>query len=218
MEHKTQGPRLALLCALFAAVALPLPALADVEVLGLFKNAALLKKDGEQKLLRVGQEWQGIELLEASSKEAVARVNGETMTLNVSTKISTNFAEPKTQQVIIRKNNSRQYITTARINGRAVKVLVDTGANIVAINSGTAATLGVDTTNAPVSRVSTASGIVNAYSVLLRRVDVGGIEIEHVQASILEGKFPDIVLLGTSYLQHVNMQEQDGVLMLTSKY
>ncbi|MEM0954550.1 MAG: retropepsin-like aspartic protease [Pseudomonadota bacterium] len=204
--------------ALALLLVLPVSALAEVEVLGLFKNAALLKKDGQQKLLRVGQEWQGIELLEASSEQATARVNGETMTLLVSTKVSTNFAEPKNRQVVIRKNNSRQYITTARINGRTVKVLVDTGANIVAINSGTAATLGVDTTNAPVSRVSTASGIVNAYSVLLRRVDVGGIEIEHVQASILDGDFPDIVLLGTSYLQHVHMQERDGVLMLTSKY
>ena len=35
-------------------------ACADVEVLGLFKGAALLQMDGQQKLLKEGQTWQGV--------------------------------------------------------------------------------------------------------------------------------------------------------------
>jgi aspartyl protease family protein len=193
-------------------------ALADVEVLGLFKDAALLKKDGQQKLLRAGQSWNGITLKAADSKAAVAEINGETVTLGVSTRISTNYAQPKARQVMIPRNSARQYITTATINGRALQVLVDTGANIVAMNAATARRLGVDTEDAPVSTVTTASGKVSAWSVLLDSVDVGGIKIDRVQASVLEGGYPDMVLLGTTYLEHVHMQERDGVLMLTSKY
>ncbi len=199
-------------------LALSPAALADVEVLGLFKGAALLKLDGEQKLLKVGQKWNGIVLLSANSKEALADVNGERMTLTVSSRISTNFAVPENRQVIIRKNSNRQYITTAKINGRGTQVLVDTGANIVAMNSGAARALGVDLSKAIPSRVSTASGITNAYSVMLQSVDVGGIEIRHVQASVIEGSFPEMVLLGVSFLQHVELEEKNGVLTLTAKF
>ncbi len=53
---------------------------------------------------------------------------------------------------------------------------------------------------------------------MLESVDVGGIHVPHVQASVIEGAFPEMVLLGVSYLQHVDMQEKDGILSLTAKY
>ena len=191
---------------------------AEVEVLGLFKGAALLQKDGEQKMLKVGEQWQGIVLLSASSREALAEINGERVTLTVSRHITTHFVRPPVQQVIIRKNANRQYITTASINGRGTRVLVDSGANIVAMNSHTARALGVDISKGTPSQVGTASGVVAAHSVVLQSVDVGGIKIQHVQASVIEGDFPEMVLLGVSYLQHVEMREKDGVLTLTAKY
>ncbi len=193
-------------------------ALAELEVLGLFKGAALLKVDGEQKLVKVGQRWKGVSLLSANSREALADVNGERMTLTVSTRIGTSFVKPDTRTVRIRKNTNRQYITRATINGRGTTVLVDTGANIVAMNANTARALGVDFEDAPRSSVSTASGVVGAWSVLLDSVDVGGITVPHVQASVIEGSFPEMVLLGVSYLQHVELQEKDGILVLTSKF
>jgi aspartyl protease family protein len=193
-------------------------ALADLEVLGLFKNAALIKVDGEQKLLKVGQQWKGVALLRATSKEALADVNGERMTLTVSTRIGSNFVKPEARTVRIRKNSNRQYITTARINGRGTQVLVDTGANIVAMNAITARALGVKYEDAPRSQVATASGIVGAWSVILDSVDVGGITVPHVQASVIEGAFPEMVLLGVSYLQHVDLQEKNGILVLTGKF
>ncbi len=191
---------------------------ADIEVLGLFKGAALLKVDGEQKLLKVGQQWKGVALLKADSREALADVNGERMTLNVSTRISSNFVKPGARTVRIRKNSNRQYITNATINGRGTQVLVDTGANIVAMNANTARALGVKFEDAPRSQVATASGIVGAWSVMLESVDVGGIHVPHVQASVIEGSFPEMVLLGVSYLQHVELREKDGILMLTGKF
>ena len=208
------------LFALIAALWLSPLALAqqDIRVLGLFKGAALLKVDGKQKLLKVGQEWKGIALLEANSKAAVADVNGERMTLTLSTHISSNYAQPTGTTVRIPKNDNRQYITTAKINGRGTKVLVDTGANIVAINSNTARALGVDYSKGIPGKVQTASGVVTAYSVMLDSVDVGGINVPRVQASILEGPYPEMVLLGMSYLQHVELSEKNGILMLVRKF
>lgn len=191
---------------------------AEIEVLGLFKGAALLKIDGEQKLLKVGQAWRDVILLEANSREALADIGGEPVRLTVSKRIDSNFTVPESRQVIIRKNDNRQYITTAEINGRRTSVLVDTGANIVAMNSGTARAMGVSYEEGVPSRVATASGVVNAWTVTLDSVDVGGIRINHVQASVLQGAFPEVVLLGMSYLQHVELKERDGILSLTGKY
>ncbi len=203
-----------LLCLLVAS---PL-GLVDVEVKGLFKGAALISVNGQQKLLKVGQEFQGVTLLEANSREAVAEIDGERMTLTVSSRIHTNFKDPTSRTVRIRRNAQQQYITTADINGRRTTVLVDTGANIVAMNMGDAKLLGVDLPDQPNGRVATASGVVAGYTVFLESVDVGGIKIRNVQASVLDGAFPEEILLGMSYLRHVKMEEDNGVLMLTGKY
>jgi aspartyl protease family protein len=202
---------------LFLFLPAHLPA-AEIEVLGLFKGAALLKLDGERKLLKVGQVWRDVTLIEANSREALADVGGRRVRLTVSKRISSNYTVPESRQVLIRKNDHRQYITTAEINGRRTAVLVDTGANIVAMNSDTARAIGVSYEAGVPSRVATASGVVDAWTVTLDSVDVGGIRINHVQASVLQGAFPEVVLLGMSYLQHVELQERDGILSLTSKY
>jgi len=191
---------------------------ADIVVLGLFKGAALIKADGQQKLLKVGQTWRGVTLIEANAKEGVADYNGERITLKVSGHISTNYAKPATRQVVIRKNENHQYITTASINGRSTQVLVDTGANIVAMNSAQARALGVDISKGERSQVTTASGQAYAHRVMLDTVNVGGIEVPHIQATVIDGNHPEMVLLGVSFLQHVQMTEKDGILMLTSKF
>ena len=47
---------------------------------------------------------------------------------------------------------------------------------------------------------------------------IGGIAVNNVEGMVLEGKFPEKVLLGMSYLRHVEMSEKGGVLMLLQKY
>ena len=98
------------------------------------------------------------------------------------------------------------------------RALIDTGANMIAMSSQAARTLGVKYEDGIPSRVRTASGVVNAYQVILGSVDVGGIRVNHVQGSVLEGAFPEVVLLGISWLQHVEMSEKDGILMLVGKF
>jgi aspartyl protease family protein len=203
---------------LLCLLALTPPALADVEVKGLFKNAALLAIDGEQKLVKAGQTWKGVTVVEANSREVIVSLGGERQTLTVSSRIHTNFEDPATRTVRIPKNANAQYITNAEINGRRSPVLVDTGANIIAMNMIDAARLGVSLPDQPNGRVATASGMVAGYTVFLDSVDVGGIKVHNVQATVLSGNFPQTILLGMSYLRHVKMEESDGILLLTSKY
>ena len=191
---------------------------ADVEVLGLFKDAAYLKVGGEEKLVKVGTSFAGVHVIEADARKARITYQGREQTVTVSQRISASYSEAPRKQVLIRTNRNHQYVTRAEINGRSTEVLVDTGANIMAMNSGTAAALGVQYRDAQPHQVSTASGQVWAFPVVLDSVSLGGIKINRVKATVIEGDFPSQVLLGMSYLRHVEISENSGVLMLLQKY
>ena len=186
-----------------------------VEVEALFTSAAVLKIDGDRKMLKAGQSYKGVTLLAAHSRTATLEVDGEIVELGTSRRIGTRYEAMKSQVVDIPRDAMLQYQTSASINGRTVQVLVDTGANVVALNSRHAQSLGVDYSAGIPGRVQTASGSVNAWVVTLQSVDVGGIRVDNVRASVVEGDYPSTILLGMTYLQHVRMQEVDGVLSLS---
>lgn len=189
-----------------------------VEVHGLLKGAAILGVNGQTKLIRVGGSLDGVTLVQASSQSATVEINGESFELTMSTRISSSYEVPDTREVVIQRNEKMQYQTNASLNGRQMTVLVDTGANIVAMNQSHATEIGLPPGAGEASQVETASGMINARIIMLKSVDVGGIRVENVQASVLEGKFPTNILLGMTYLRHVSMSEAGGVLSLSAVY
>ncbi len=90
--------------------------------------------------------------------------------------------------------------------------------NVVAMNSGHAASLGIDFRAGTPAQVETASGVVEAWVVALQSVDVGGIRVDNVRATVVEGTHPTTILLGMTYLQHVQMNEKNGILLLSRDY
>jgi aspartyl protease family protein len=186
-----------------------------LEVEALFTDAAVLKIDGERKMLKAGQSYGGVTLVAAYSRTVTLEVDGETLVLGLSRHIGTHYEAVEPQVVSIVRDDMLQYQTSATINGRRMAVLVDTGANVVALNSDHARALGVDYTTGTPTRVETASGTVGARRVTLRSVNVGGIQVDNVEATVVEGEFPSTILLGMTYLRHVKIQESNGVLSLS---
>ena len=178
-------------------------------------NAAVLKVDGERKMLRAGQTFQGVTLVSAREKSATIKVGGETRTIGMSQHIGSSYEPAQETRVTILRDKRMQYLTNVALNGRTVLALVDTGASSVALSGNQAKAIGIEYYGGKPIRVSTASGIVDGFKVTLRSVAVGGITVENVQATITEGDFPDIVLLGMSYLRYVKMEEENGVLSLS---
>jgi aspartyl protease family protein len=205
-------------------VALLLTALAgsvaavDLEVQGLFSNAAMLKIDGQSRLLKAGQSFGGVTLLASDSKSALVQIDGEERRVTMSTRVTTRYVAAPVREVRIPRNSRLQYVTSAQINGRQVEVMVDTGANIVALSKAHAARLGLDYEQGERGRVRTANGEADAWRVSLDSVEVGGIRVNNVAASVIEGEGSELVLLGMSYLQHVKLEESEGVLTLSRKY
>lgn len=190
----------------------------EVDVLGLFSDAAVLSIDGRRQLLRNGeQSEEGVTLIRADSREAVVEYQGERLTLQLSDKVSSRFERPAKTTVSIPLNDRGQYVTHGSVNGRPVRMLVDTGATIVAMNARTARELGVDFTKGEPAEATTAGGVIHSWQVTLDSVEVGEIRIGNVPAAVLEGDYPQDILLGMTFLRNVEITERAGLLMLTNK-
>lgn len=189
----------------------------EIEVVGLFKNAALVRIDGERKLLKRGiVSSEGVELIQADSRGATVVYNDERIELALSGKISTAFEQPTSSMVqIVGRNN--QFKTSGSINGRSVGFLIDTGATVVAMNKNHAISLGIEYEKGRVARVETAGGVISAYQVFVDSITVGDIKASNVEVAILEGDHPSDILLGMSFLQHVEIQKSEGLMTLVSK-
>lgn len=191
---------------------------ADIQVKALFERSAYLQIDGQQKLLREGQSFGSVKLLSATPERAIIEWNGERQELTLSARISANYKQSEAKEVILHRNKQLKYLTTIQINGRQITALLDTGANLMAMSAGHARQLGIDYQRGEKAVVSTASGRALAYRLQLKSVAVGAIVAHHVPAVVIEGHYPEQVLLGMSYLEHVDMQEKDNILTLRARY
>ena len=213
---KISGLCTALLLFAFSA---PLFAAPEIIASGLFKDKALLTIDGKPRLLRLGASSpEGVKLLSSNSQQASILVEGQTLTLHLSERISTAFKKPKFSEVKIPRSSNGHYFTAGAINGRPAKFMVDTGATAIAMNINEARRLGIDLRQAKAGRSSTAGGMVETFRVVLDKVSVGSVTLHRIPASVVNGDFPEQILLGNSFLSKVEMTEQSGVLVFRKKY
>lgn len=206
------------LVATLLAVPLALHAAPAVEALALMRDQAILRIDGQQRTLRVGDSHGGVRLVAADPRQALLEIDGQRRAIGLSERIAGSFAARDRRTVTINRTLNRQYRTPVEVNGRTLVALVDTGANVVALNSRHAATLGIDfrRTGAP-GRTETASGVRPSWVVQLDSIAVEGLVARNVRAVVIEGDFPTTLLLGMSYLEHVELREANGVMTLTEK-
>ncbi|WP_292047380.1 retropepsin-like aspartic protease family protein [Brevundimonas sp. UBA5718] len=105
------------------------------------------------------------------------------------------------------KADDGHYWAHARIDGRAVRVLVDTGASVVVLTRADARRLGVQPEPASFTgRIQTASGMVRAAPVRLNTVSVAGARVDQVEALVVEQGL-EYSLLGMSYLGRLSAFE-----------
>ncbi|MBC9252340.1 aspartyl protease [Pseudomonas alcaligenes] len=213
--------RLELLCAsLLLATAPALRAETQVQVVGLFPNAAVLLVEGQRKLVKAGQTGPGgVKVLSADSKGAVLLVDGVQRNYGLSREYNQGgMATPQKTQASITQGTGGHYWVAGSIDGHPVQFLVDTGATTVAMNEAQARRLGIDyrVQGSPMV-AGTAGGNVRGWRIHLDSVKVAGLEVLGVDAAVLEGDSPAEVLLGMSFLSRVRWREDNGVLQLESK-
>ncbi|OYZ04542.1 MAG: aspartyl protease, partial [Methylophilales bacterium 16-45-7] len=104
------------------------------------------------------------------------------------------------------------------VNGASLKYVVDTGATAVAFNSADAKRANIDYLKGEKSVASTANGQVVAYRVKINTLRIGSIVLNNVDAAVIEGGFPEVVLLGMTALNRLEMKRDNTVMTLTKKY
>ena len=201
--------------ALLSGIAL---ALDQVTVTGLFKDRAILDLDGTTRILSTGMTSpEGVRLISANSREAVLEINGVTRSYALGEHIRGQYTPAAAgASITIAPDAQGMYQVAGSINGFQVSFLVDTGATFISLNRPTARRIGLNyKLDGTQSRSTTASGVVSVWLVKLDRVRIGDIELHDVPASVHDADFPDVTLLGNSFLQRLHLDRQGPLLKLT---
>ena len=192
----------------------------DIDVVGLFPGKAVVRIDnGAPRTLSAGQiTAEGVRLLRADSSEAEFEVAGKRQVLGMGRGRFGGATSNDNPSVTLYADRRGHFVSDGAINGVSVRFLVDTGASSVAINSRDAARIGLDYRNAPRFVASTANGVVEVRGVKLDRVQIGGITLTNVEAVVHDGDSPEIVLIGMSVLNRLEMKRDGGMMTLVKRY
>ncbi len=207
-----------LLRLLFLLLLFPTNLYADtaVKFIGQFGDKAVIGVDGKRRILRVGEtSREGVKLLSVESDQAVILFNGKKQTLVFSQRTGSTYKARDHTEVKVSVDAYGGFRTPGSINGHLVSFLIDTGASSVAMNETVARKLGIDFRySGTPSTVTTASGVVSAYSIKLASVKVGEIELRNIRATVLEGGYPVEVLLGMSFLSRLELERKGNLITL----
>jgi len=216
-QYRKIVPSLLLILATASALAVE-----KIQVLGLFKDKAVVVIDGKRRVLRAGGvSPEGVVLVSSDAEGAVMEVDGERKRYTLGAHISNTFARPAQGPTTrVYRTPEGMYQTGGSINGYPVDFLVDTGATLIAMNRTQARRLGIDyEAKGEPGMSSTASGEVRTYYVTLKQVKVGAIELRDVEAAVIDkDAFPADILLGNSFLNRLHMQRSSDFLELRKKY
>jgi aspartyl protease family protein len=119
------------------------------------------------------------------------------------------------RNVVLTKGHNGHFQVDARVDGRRVEFLVDTGASHIALRQREAARLGIHPRLSDFTvRVNTANGVTKAALVQLRSVEVGDIVVRDVPAIVHADEGLSVNLLGMSFLSKVRWTHERGKLVL----
>ncbi len=188
----------------------------SVSLVGSFGDKALLVIDGAApKALAAGQSQHGVKVERVDDGSALVSVGGQQQVLRVGSS-PVNLAGKGAATAVLQALPNGQFVTEGRINGKLVRMMVDTGATMVSLSRSQAIQLGLSLQGGRPIAVHTANGVVQATQIVLSSVRVGAIERREVPAVIQDSSLP-IVLLGMSFLKHLDLQHSADRLTLTAR-
>jgi aspartyl protease family protein len=124
-------------------------------------------------------------------------------------------AASASRTVVLQSDGRGHFRVDARIDGRVIDAVVDTGASLVVLNESSAARLGIfPRASDYVGRSQTANGVGRYAPVRLNRIEVNGITVRDVPAAVMPDDALAVNLLGMSFLSRVKWTHNRGRLVL----
>lgn len=124
-------------------------------------------------------------------------------------------SSPKSSGGMVRLNRAgdSHFYADTEVDGTNVRMLVDSGASMVALTRRDAEAIGIDVDRLPVSGTArTAGGDVPMRTVVLDSVEVDGIEVRQVEAAVVDADM-GVSLLGQSFLSKLDAVNVEGDTM-----
>jgi aspartyl protease family protein len=126
--------------------------------------------------------------------------------------------EPSTsgRSLILDSDRQGHFQVEARVDGRFIEFVVDTGASLVVLRESAAAMAGINPRPRDYTAVAvTANGKIKAAPAKIDRIEIGGITVYDVQAMVLPDEALAKNLLGVSFLSRLKRYEYaNGRLLL----
>ena len=153
---------------------------------------------------------EGVRLIEVGPQGALVEVDGRRWTMGLGSSTATS--------VVVQADARGHFLVTAAINGVPMRALVDTGASTVSLNLSDARRLGVNLAGAQSVILQTAGGPRQGLRARLAAVQVGGIVLRDVEATVSVADELAIVLLGMTFLNHLELQRAGTTLTMTRRH
>ena len=115
-------------------------------------------------------------------------------------------------EVVLTRNRYGHYVATGAINHIPVVFMLDTGATDISVPKAIADELGLKA--GPTVYYETANGDAKAYATRLDSVSLGAITLHDIRASINPNYHSDEILLGMTFLKHLEFTQQGNTLTL----
>jgi aspartyl protease family protein len=117
--------------------------------------------------------------------------------------------------VTLRSDGRGHFQVEARVDGRRIDFLVDTGASMIALRESAAARLGIHPRTSDYNvKTHTANGVGKAARVQLNSVEINGITVRDVEAFVVPDEALSTNLLGMTFLSRVKWTHDRGKLVL----
>ena len=207
-------------CSALVLLAAAAPALAlDIQLIGTFGDqAAVLSIDGgEPKTLRAGQKFGPVSVISVGKDRATVDIEGKRQTLQRGQHYTAKSAPDDRQSAVLAADGRGHFHADGAINGGSMRFILDTGATSIALPAADAVRLGLDYRKGRPATIHTANGPAPAWRVKLDSVRVGGIELQNVDALVLEQGL-DVALLGMSFLNRVEMFRSGESMTLKRRF
>jgi len=191
----------------------------EVGLAGVMGSKALLViNGGSPRAFAVGEQYNGVKVIEVQAQGVVLEIEGQRRSLRVGQNAASATA-PGQEGAVARltADSSGHFFANGQINGRSVKFVVDTGASVVSIGAGEARKLGLDLSRGTHMQMATANGVSRAVGIKLDTVKVGDITLRNVDAVVGQQDMP-FILLGMSFLNRTNMQREGDTMTLKQRF
>jgi aspartyl protease family protein len=116
------------------------------------------------------------------------------------------------REVVLQRSRSGHYVAPGTINGYPVLFLLDTGATTVSIPASVAENIHLP--RGPKQLTRTANGVIEVISTVADEIALGPLVLQDVSANINPYMHGDEVLLGMSFMRHMELIQRGDQLTI----